>query len=97
MVDGWKLLSFPVCFKSKELCTGRPSLKDTVFDRFWVPKNGSEDFAVEPSFLCVFATLGKPGGACRAAEKHSKKLAKTPAVRLGALDIARLGSRMLPA
>ena len=31
---------------------GRPSLKGTVFDRILGPKNGPEDFAVEPSFLC---------------------------------------------
>ena len=39
-------------FNQLQLQLGRPSLKGTVFDRILGPKNGPEDFAVEPSFLC---------------------------------------------
>ena len=39
-------------FRPQIVVLGRPSLRGTVFDRILGPKNGPEDFAVEPSFLC---------------------------------------------
>ena len=39
---------------------GRPSF---VFDRVLGPKNGPEDFAGEPNFLCRVCDTGKPDGA----------------------------------
>ena len=39
---------------------------------FLGPKNGPEDFAGEPNFLCRVCDTGKPDGACREAESIQK-------------------------
>ena len=52
--------------------TGEASLKGPFFDRVLGPKNGPEDFAGEPNFLCRVCDTGKPDGACREAESSQK-------------------------
>ena len=53
---------------------GKRSRRDLKFFTDWVlgPKNGLEDFAGEPYFLCRVCDTGKPDGACREAESIQK-------------------------
>ena len=47
-------------------------------------------------FCAVFATLGKPGGACRAAESIQKSSPRRQQSGFGALDIAHQGQECCP-
>ena len=75
---------------------GGPSLKGTVFDRILGLKNGPKILQLKPSFLCRVCDTWQARRCLQSSGKHSKMLAKTPAVRLWSSRRCTPGSRMLP-
>ena len=70
---------------------GGPVWKAPFLTGFWVPKMAPKILQVDLTFHAVFATLGKPGGACRAAESMQKSSPRRQQSGFGALDISQQG------